>query len=100
MNANEARKLTEAGIKTVAIDQYVPQVEQRIREAAAAGRNTLVDPFLNLKDPGAPGNINIISGEVKDAMMAHFRANGFKFVENPDPDPGHPCSRAYDSLSW
>ena len=39
MNANEARKLTEAGLKTVAVDQYVPQVEQRVREAAAVGRN-------------------------------------------------------------
>jgi hypothetical protein len=98
MNANEARKLTETNLKTVVIDNYVLQVEQRIREAATAGRNTLIDPFINLKDPDTPGSVNIISGEIKDALVMHFRANGFKFVERPDP--GHPESRRYGILSW
>lgn len=99
MNANEARKLTEAGIQTVAIDHYVPQVEQLIRDAASRGRCEIINPFSNLKDRD-PGRICFLSGEFKDALTAHFRSKGFKVEDRPDPDPGNPCSGPFVSLSW
>ena len=97
MKASEARKLTEKHLKTTAIEDFVKQIDEKIVEAATKGQSSLHNPFSNLKKNGT---FSFMNGDVEDALKAHYRSNGYKVEDHPDPDPGHPASGPYTTLSW
>ncbi len=95
ITAEQAKKITAENLKGPAIESFVSTLTVKIRLLASAGKSSF-DPW---------GYIATLRGsyptiEEKDAIRKHFEAAGFKWQEHPNPDPGHPASRAYTTISW
>ena len=67
-------------------------VKQRIKDAAEAGRNSVDHPLSGYK--------NWPSHQEQEALWATLTLEGWKVVHHPDPDPGHPGSCPYTTISW
>ena len=95
MNADEARKITDDNLKGPAIEAYVEALDKLIGDVARKGKGA-IDPMVVL--------YRIVSktdGHVpRDAVKKHYEARGYRWVDHVDPDPGHPASRPYTTLSW
>jgi hypothetical protein len=91
LTAADARKLmVHSPESSERLRKAIAAVEQKIKEKAASGRATVMDPFNNL---------GLTSGDISE-LSSVFRRRGFKYTAYDDPDPGHPCSRPYSELSW
>ncbi len=93
MNANEARKLSEHNIKGPATDHLVKIVLDKIDLAAMNGEFEITEPFTGLRMPWP-------TSEQLEATWVRLQVLGYKVMHHPDPDPGHPCSHPYTSISW
>lgn len=94
MNARDARRITDKSLKTHVTADQVRVLGDAIAEAAEKGKDS-VDPWSALGSAG-----KYPQGSEKEAIESHFRGEGFKITDHPNPDPGHPASRAYTTLSW
>jgi hypothetical protein len=91
--AEDARKATKQVLTDgERVRGFLHQVTQKIKEACQAGRRSITDPF----DYG----INGISMDEREAVKEQLVAMGYIWKSHPDPDPGHPCSGPYETLSW
>ena len=97
INAKDARALTVKNLQGEVIEDYVVQIDKKIHVACAAGASKINHPASGLKKNG---NLSLLSTGVREAIKAHYENRGFLYEEHPDPDPGHPCSGPYSSLSW
>jgi hypothetical protein len=95
MNAEEARQLSDAALKGPAIEPFIEALETEIRCAAKSGRREIL-PWECLAGFTKPRRTQ----GIKDAIQRHFVAQGFTWKDHPNPDPGHPCSHPYSTLSW
>ncbi len=95
MTAEDARKLTAQALDAQS-GRYVPELVahalQLIEDAAREGLQEIRDPFSGLRMP--------ITEQHREAAYDALVARGFDVEHHPDPDPGHPCSRSYTSVSW
>lgn len=91
LNADDARALTKSALRASLIADYIPRVEDKIRQASSQGKRSVINPF-SFQD--------VFSQDRDDALHLYFTGQGFKIVKHPDPDPGHPCSAPYVELSW
>lgn len=93
MNAQEARDLSFATIKKTSSKPYIEAIDAKIQEAASNGKFLVSHPF-NIDGLTYPDS----------AMLAHiinyYTEQKFTIKLNPNPDPGHPCSREFYTLSW
>jgi hypothetical protein len=92
MKATDARKLTNKHLKGPAIQPYLVKIYEAVDSAARNGRNSITNPLYT-------NGINIPS-HLHEAVEAALRLDGYTITNHPDPDPGHPCSGAYTTLSW
>jgi len=46
------------------------------------------------------GRQGFISETLSNLVYARLQQDGYKVEHHPDPDPGHPGSGAYTTLSW
>ncbi len=99
MNAKQARTLTELHRKGKAVDNLIPLIMAKVEKAARAGLSEVVDPFYNLIDPASLERYRV-SPEQEDTLRKILSRQGYTIRDNPNPDPGHPCSHAYASLEW
>ena len=97
MNAQEARKLTEASMDTIIVDRYVSSIDSRIKSLAESGKSSMHSPQLGIAKFGPM--FHLTAAERK-AVRLHYESKGFTWTEHADPDPGHPCSSSYTTLSW
>lgn len=98
MNAAEAHAATLANINSSVITPYIEHIDARIKEAAAKGRFEITDPHvIHAEGTRIP---KIARGEEVHAIKKHYVSQGYKWVDHPNPDPGHPCSSEYTTLSW
>jgi hypothetical protein len=95
MRADEARAITVANLCCPVIDHWVRALSKKIREIAESGRSS-IDPWAWLVTLRMPGPMSV----EKDAIAQHFQKLGYKVTNHTDPDPGHPCSGPYTTLSW
>lgn len=95
ITANTAREITQDSLKGPAIETFVSALTNEIKMVAKEGKSSF-DPW---------GYIGSLRGrspstEEREAIRKHFENAGFKWEDHPDPDPGHPASRPYTTLSW
>jgi len=95
MKAAEARAITDASLRGPVIDRWVRALAANIRVTAEKGQHSF-DPWQHLASQRMPGP----KPDERDAIVQHFQALGYKITDHSDPDPGHPCSRPYTTLSW
>ena len=86
------------------VNVIINQITEKIKEACLAGRRSITDPFrfYNYNDPKDNQRFAIIDPSVEEekATKEKLVAMGYTWQSHPDPDPGHPCSRPYETLSW
>lgn len=70
------------------------------RRAAEEGRSEITHPFVRPDDtyPASPGEWP--RHEVQEAVWRALTIEGYKVTHHPDPDPGHPGSGPYTTVSW
>ena len=93
MDATEARKLSNVSLSGIIIQPFLKEIHDRIQTAAKNGKFEIMDPFSSIT-----GKYPTI--EEQGAIMVELIKLGYKVVEHPNPDPGHPCSRSYTTISW
>ena len=74
----------------------------RIRRAAEEGRSEITHPFMRPDNtyPELPKEMEWPRPEVQEAVWRALTIEGFKVTHHPDPDPGHPGSGPYTTVSW
>lgn len=96
MNAQEARNITNENLKGSVIKPYIECIDRKIERAAIEGKSSLHRPEV-----GAANGVDFyLTGAELKAVKEHYIGEGYEWIDNPDPDPGHPCSGAYTTLSW
>lgn len=95
MKAQEARALTQAFVASPQIEVVWQALCLKIAARAELGHSILAYPYNDLT-----GVNQYTSVEQQNALEVKLRAYGYKVTHRPDPDPGHPCSRAYTEVSW
>ena len=96
MKAHEARKISESFVDSKQMDTLWERLCARIQLQAEKGHYSLVHPWSAI----GGSRLDYASRAEQEALTARLRANGYKVVDHQDPDPGHPCSRAYTEVSW
>lgn len=96
MKASEARQLTSEYRNSVEVEPLWANLVERIKAAASEGKSTLVDPFIGI----GGDRLGMLSRSQQTALKLRLAAEGYLYEDHPDPDPGHPCSRAYSTISW
>jgi hypothetical protein len=97
MKASEARKLSQGYAQSADVDRLWDKLMERIKNTAeTTGQTELVHPWsgLNGERCGMP------TREQQDALRKRLIAAGYAVVDHPDPDPGHPASGPYTTVSW
>lgn len=91
--AEDARKATKQALTDgERVSGFLHQVTEKIKKACQGGRRSITDPF----DYG----INGMTMDERIAVKEQLVAMGYTWQSHPDPDPGHPCSSSYETLSW
>lgn len=93
MKAADAKLLTHKNLTGGLLKPLREYVDTRIAAAAQKGKSEVNHPFQGFKG-GYP------SEALQQALWASLRNDGYTVEHHPNPDPGHPCSSAYDSVSW
>ena len=96
LTASEVRKLTSESLKGPVIEPIIDVIDNAIIEQAKNGNSSLHNP-MQVGDLRKSFSLN---ADVEKAVRLHYESKGFKWVDHPDPDPGHPCSAPYTTLSW
>lgn len=91
MDAEQARKLTKENLKGPVIEDLIQDLDAAIKEACESGK-------LGLDPHRAMGRYP--NSEEEKAVKEYYVCKGYTWENHDDPDPGHPCSRAYITLSW
>ena len=91
MDAEQARKLTRENHKGPVIKDLIQDVDKAIEKACKTGKLGL-DPITAMQ--------RYPNSEEERAVKEHYICQGYTWEYHDDPDPGHPCSRAYITLSW
>lgn len=93
--AQMAKAITDENVKGPVIEPYIDVLVQAIRDAAKRGESS-IDPWRTLSTSRLSSN----AYKFEDHIRRHFITNGFKWEDHPNPDPGHPASSSYTTLSW
>ena len=93
MNASDARLLANESRNSHVIQPFLNRILDRIQTLAKMGKLELNHPFETV-DKKFP------TIEEQTAITMALTKLGYVVKEHPDPDPGHPCSHAYTSVSW
>lgn len=98
LNSENAAKITKDSLvpESVIIVPYMEHIDKRIRTEALAGRRSISNPFSRSSASG----IGYPSIEIVQAVRKAVEQLGYSWQDHPDPDPGHPCSSSYTTISW
>jgi hypothetical protein len=97
MKASEARKLSQHYAQSADIDKLWGRLMKRIKDVAeTTGRTEITHPWSGLHSE----RCSTITREQQDALRKRLIAEGYSVVDHPDPDPGHPASGPYTTVSW
>lgn len=91
MNANEARKIAQNNIAGPVIKPFLDKIYAEIKARAAKGQFEI-------------GHLVHVSGymnsDIERAVQQELEGKGYIWKWHENPDPGHPCSSDYITLSW
>lgn len=90
----DARKLAGAKLNGPVIAPLLEHVKKRICDAAEAGKFEIAHPLHGWPVFKWP------SPQEQEALWTALIREGWKVVHHPDPDPGHPGSAPYTTISW
>lgn len=91
-SATESSKKAQEALRGQLLAPLVDFMEKKINEAAKSGRFEINHPLRGF----TPWPELKLQKELWDYLRAH----GYKVTEHSDPDPGHPASGPYTSVSW
>lgn len=97
LDAKEARAKSLMAEKNIAGQKYIDHIHNQINKRCEQGLRELINPHIANAESGMTFSL---SGDLKRAVRLHFETMGYRWVDHPDPDPGHPCSSEYTRLSW
>jgi hypothetical protein len=95
LSAAEARTLTTNCLTANVATDFLPLLLDRIRKTSIAGQFELVHPFRQLET-----TTQAVTPVVEQELRRKLAELGYTVVDHPDPDPGHPGSSAYTTVSW
>lgn len=95
MNAKQARELARNNLQGPVIEPHIAVLNKHIKSASLQGRFN-IDPWMLLSKYRTPSP----TIDEQKAIQQHYCALGYRFHDYPNPDPGHPASRAYTTMSW
>lgn len=98
MNAAEALKLSLKSLSTTVIEPYKKRIDERIREAAERGKRSIHNPQFETRSAFNDGYYT--NADEQKELKKYYESQGFTWTDYPNPDPGHPCSAPYTTLSW
>ena len=96
MKAEEAKSLTEKNLAGPVISKYIEYIDMRIKAAALKGKSSIHNPQSGSREEG----LYYLLEDERKAVRLHYEQSGFTWTDHEDPDPGHPCSAPYTTLSW
>ncbi len=91
-NAAEAKALTEKAMGVVNVDPLFNFIMAEVEKAASQGKNSIIYPFDQYPDE--------VPSRVRTAVRKRFEAAEFTWEHRDTQDPGHPCDRPIDTISW
>lgn len=94
MNAQEAKELADKRSMDIAIDGPLRAIIKAVGEAAQDGKYSIINPFHSC------GFKKSVPYDQQTLLVRKLRSMGYEYKFLEDPDPGHPCSNAYEELSW
>jgi hypothetical protein len=97
IKAEDAKRMSEENLNSVVIEPYLDLVYSKIETACKKGRFSITHPF-HKGEEALP--LDYPNCEIKRAVFSHLRDNGYEIIEHSNPDPGHPCSSAYNEIKW
>ena len=96
MTPEDARRIATSNLHGPVIEPLLKHVHKRIAEAANKGRFEITHPLQDLPT----GVCKWPSVEEQEALWLALQKEGWKVTHHPDPDPGHPASGPYTTVSW
>ena len=97
-SALEAHRRALENLHGPVVEPYLDLAYANIDKAVEKGRLECHDPWYPDRDRST--GVDWPSHETSEAVKKALRDAGFTVEDKPDPDPGHPCSRAYTLVSW
>jgi hypothetical protein len=97
MKASEARLITYRNLHGPVIAPLLKHVHDKIADAAAKGRYEINHPLHGYTTGGLscwPTHVE------QEALWAALQQEDYIVKHHPDPDPGHPASGPYTTVSW
>jgi hypothetical protein len=98
--ADAVKATIGAAVNTERLDTFEARVVEKIKAACKLGRRHINYPFPFDGMPLLRDGIGGITSEERDMLKARLVALGYDWKDHDEPDPGHPCSRLYSTLSW
>lgn len=95
--AKDARKMSDDNLKGPVIEKYINHIDNRIKKAAKEGKTSIHNPQAGSANEGFDF---YLGGDRFAAVERYYISIGYVIKDHPDPDPGHPCSSPYTTLSW
>ncbi len=94
MIAKQAREITEKNLIGPILAPMLEHVHKLIEEAAKKGHLQIFGPLAGR----VPIEWN--KPKAKEALWLALQNEGYQVTHHTDPDPGHPCSGPYTTVSW
>lgn len=93
MNAEEARALSNNHVRKHVSTVVLAEVHRRIQEACEKGQYSIMNPQHSIDGKH-------LDKAAVNQLKKLLEDDGYKWEDHLDPDPGHPCSAPYTTLSW
>ena len=90
----DARKIAQSKLRGPVIAPLKEHVMQRICDAAEQGKFEIAYPLHGYPVQKWPSSAEL------EALWTALLLEGWKVGHHPDPDPGHPASAPYTTISW
>lgn len=98
--AGDARQLAQANLKGPVIKPWVDYILAVVTAAAREGRFSFTHVFRDRRSDVGYSAPEYPNSDMQSAIKREIERLGFKWIEHPDPDPGHPASGPYNEISW
>lgn len=97
LSASEAEQMSKRALSTdnEMMKPYMDHICFKIESAAEQGKREITHPFSDLNK-----NTPYPSLEVQQAVRIGLQKLEYTWTNHPNPDPGHPGSAPYVTISW
>lgn len=98
MKADEARNRSLNATNSIEVEKYMVELYKSVAQAADKGSTSIRSPFQIFHNPEI--QLKYPTVQMIELICKRLTRDGYKVVDLPDEDPGHPCSGPYTKISW